>query len=108
MKKAKATYASAGVSRDVKQFTAEFVVALLANGVAIATILVCLARTFYSPAKSTLDEHIAAVKAKKEVVLSSSAAGPPPKLSEEELGRCCGMNFGPKHADRFRKSHQLD
>ena len=75
MKKAKVVYASRGISPDVKQFAAEFIVALLAQNIPLEVILVCLALTFYSPSKRTIYEHIALIKAGKEVASNTCASG---------------------------------
>ena len=76
-------YAGGGVLADVKDHTARLAVALQARGVPLETIVKSLSTTSYAPARRTLLQHMAAVKADTAPLSADKGAGRPRALTHE-------------------------
>jgi len=68
----------------VKEHTARFAKALLANDVPMETIVLSLSDTGYSPQKSTLYQHIARLESGDGPIFSETKEGRPAALTEEQ------------------------
>jgi hypothetical protein len=99
-KRGKRDYATAGISADVKETIAEFIVELEAEGVKRSTILTALSRTRYSPDPRTLRRHLGAIKSSLPPFSNSKASGRPPTLSDDDWAIICGWILSrPKELD---------